>query len=300
MVRPIRIVPHFMRLHEWIALDEGMFADEGLAAEILADDMHQISSHGADVYFDRPQDRPFVANDKVCSSACEWAVPMNAGAGMGKAVLDVYGVARFALFVAPESKITRLTQLKNVQVGIGLMAGSHFSFLETMERVMPHEHIRAENIGGPGRRLAALLAGEIEAANLLDPEIAIADELGLRRIAAGEFRTLFWVADALEPEVLAAYFRAMRRAQAALEGAPERYMHLWERNIPPILRNRSYDLSRFGLGELLEFEPYAQEDYERTLALARRWGLDRNLRSGSGRLDNIGVHILGGTGFSLC
>lgn len=291
MARPIRIVPHFMRLHEWIALDEGFFADEGLAPEILADDMHRISSHGADVYFERPQDRPFVANDKVCSSACEWAVPMNAGAGMGKAVLDLYGVARYALFVAPGSKITRLTQLKNVAVGIGLMAGSHFSFLETMERVVPRRFIRPENIGGPGKRLAALLAGEIEAANLLDPEIAIADELGLRKIAAGEFRTLFWVAAGLEPDVMARYFRAMRRAQAALETAPARYMHLWERNIPPILRNRSYDLSRFGLGEVLKFEPYEQEDYERTLALARRWELDRNLRSGAERLDNVGLHV---------
>ncbi len=291
MAKPIRIVPHFMRLHEWIALDEGFFADEGLAPELLADDMHQISSHGADVYFERPQDRPFLANDKVCSSACEWAVPMNAGAGMGKAVLDVYGVARFALFAAPGSKITRLTQLRNVPVGIGLMAGSHFSFLETMERVMPRRYIRPQNIGGPGRRLGALLAGEVQAANLLDPEIAIAEELGLRKIAAGEFRTLFWVAATLEPELAAAYFRAMRRAQAALEAAPQRYMPLWERNIPPILRNRAYDLSRFGLGEVLEFEPYAQEDYDHTLALAHRWGLDRNLRAGAERLENVGVHV---------
>src|SRR5581483_558801 len=291
MARPIKIVPHFMRLHEWIALDEGLFAAEGLAPEILADDMHQISSHGADVYFERPQDRPFRASDKVCSSACEWAVPMNAGAGMGKAVLDVYGVARFALFVAPGSKITRLAQLRNVPVGIGLMAGSHFSFLETMERVMPRGCIRPENIGGPGRRLRALLDGEIAAANLLDPEIAMADELGLRKIAAGEFRTLFWVAATLEPDAAAAYFRAMRQAQAALEAAPERYMRLWERNIPPILNDRSYDLNPFGLGEVLQFEPYVQEDYERTLALARRWNPDRNLRAGADRLENVGLHV---------
>jgi hypothetical protein len=95
----------------------------------------------------------------------------------------------------------------------------------------------------------------------------------------------------MDHDVLVAYFRAMRDAQEALARTPERYMRLWEKNIPPILRTRSYDLSRFGLGEVLEFQPYAQEDYERTLALARRWGLDRNLRDGARLIENVGVHV---------
>jgi hypothetical protein len=28
---PIKVVPHFSRLHEWIALEEGFYQDEGLA-----------------------------------------------------------------------------------------------------------------------------------------------------------------------------------------------------------------------------------------------------------------------------
>lgn len=35
--RPVRIVPHFMRLHEWIALDEGYFTAEGLAPDLRPD-----------------------------------------------------------------------------------------------------------------------------------------------------------------------------------------------------------------------------------------------------------------------
>ena len=291
MAESIRIVPHFMRLHEWIALEENFYQKEGLEPELLTETMHNVSSHGADPYFKRPQDKPFVGNERVCSSACEWAVPMNAAAGMGKVVPDVFGVGRFAIFVAPGSKITRLYQLKNVPVGIGLMAGSHFSFLETMERVMPQRFIKPENIGGPGRRLLALLNHEIEAANLLDPEIAIADQMGLRKIAAGEFRTLFWVAPTMEKSVLEAYFRAMRHAQEALDRTPDRYMRLWEHNIPPSLRDRSYDVSKFGLGEVLEFEQYTQDEYERTLALARRWNLDGNLRDDAHLIENLAVRV---------
>lgn len=288
---PINVVPHFMRLHEWIALFEGYYEQEGLDPHLLAEHMHDISSHGADDYFERPQDQPYLERQEVCSTACHWAVPMNAGAGMGKLVPDLHGLTRYAIFVAPGSGITRLGQLRDVPVGIGLMAGSHFSFLELMEKVLPKEHIKPKNIGGPGRRLEALLNGEVEAANLLDPEIPMAEQKGLAKIASGEFKTLFWVSPTISHEVLAAYFRVMRRANDALFTAPERYMHLWENNVPPHLKDDSYDYARFGLGEVLVFEEYTQQEYDRTLALAKRWGLDDELRADSHVIQNISISV---------
>jgi hypothetical protein len=42
--------------------------------------------------------------------------------------------------------------------------------------VLPKDHIRIENVGGPGRRLLALRAGEVRVVTLLDPEIPIAEK----------------------------------------------------------------------------------------------------------------------------
>jgi len=81
MGKTIKVVPHFMRLHEWIALDRDLYKEEGLDPELLVDDMHDVSLHSGEPYFQRPQDKPFISNEKVCSTACEWAVLMNAGAG---------------------------------------------------------------------------------------------------------------------------------------------------------------------------------------------------------------------------
>ena len=290
-LEPIKVVPHFMRLHEWIALEENYFEPEGLSPSLKADDMDAISSHGADPYLKRPQDKPYLEGEEVCSSACHWAVPMNAGAGMGKFVPDLYGVARFAIFARPGSKIERLAQLRGVPVGVGLMAGSHFSTIVTLEAVLPKNQIKIEILGGPGRRLEALLNGEIEAATLLDPEIAIAEQKGMRKIAAGEFKTLFWVMPTMKPETLDAYFRVMRRAEEALAANPRKYMHLWEKNVPRELRNARYDYSRFRLGEKLVFEPYTQEEYDATLRLAERWSLGNHLREGSHVIDNIAFHV---------
>lgn len=273
----VRVVPHFMRLHEWIALEEGYFQDEGLEPELLTKVMHQVSSHGADSYFSRPQDQPFLDGMEVANSACEWGSICNAGAGMGKFVPDVYGVARYAIVVPPESPIERLSDLRDVPVAVGLMAGSHFTALSALGAVLSREHIRAENVGGPGRRLLALMQGEVRAANLLDPEISIAEARGFRTLAQGEFRTLFWISPTVPQDALSRYFRALRRAEGALDRCRNAYMHLWERNIPPGLEG-DYDYSAFGRGELLRFEPYTEEDFQIAMAFAHRWGLDQNVQ----------------------
>jgi hypothetical protein len=273
----IRVVPHFMRLHEWIALDERFFEAEGLEPEVLTEVMHDVSMHRESPYFQRPQDRPFNETQPVANSACEWGSVCNAGAGMGRFVPDLYGVARNAIFVAPGSWVERLSDLAGVPVGVGLMAGSHFTALRTLEAVLPRDRVRVANIGGPGRRLQALLAGQVEVANLLDPEIPIAEARGLRSVASGEFRTLFWVSETLQVDALGAYFRALRRAGEVLGADPDRYLPLWERNVPPALAG-AHDYSTFGRGELLIFEPYPEEAFAEAVAFARRWGLDEHMR----------------------
>lgn len=277
---PIRVVPHFMRLHEWIALEEGWYEAEGLEPELLPEVMHQVSIHGGACYFDRPQDQPFKETKEIANSACEWGSVCNAGAGMGKFVSDLYGVARFAVFARPDSGFVRLADLRDIPVGVGIMAGSHFTTLRVLETVLPRESIRIANIGGPGQRLLALRANKIQVATLLDPEIPIADDEGLVKLAAGEFRTLFWVSAGIPMDVLAAYFRALRKAEGALRTRPQQYAPLWARNIPPELQG-DYDYNKFGLGELLVFERYPAEVFAETIGFVRRWGLDGNMRMDS-------------------
>jgi hypothetical protein len=276
----ISVVPHFSRLHEWIAMDEGYFQQEELDPELLPEVMHAVSSHTGDTYGERPQDLPFVRQQKVTNSACEWGTACNAGAGMGRLVPDLYTVGRFAIFARPGSEITRLIDLRDVPVGVGMRAGSHFTALATLSQVLPHEHITLTHTGGPGTRLVALLDGEIEAANLLDPEIPIAESKGLRKLAQGEFRMTFWVAPDIEPDVLNRYFRALRTADEALAAHPERYLHLWRHNVPPALAGE-YDYSMFGLGERFVWEPYSEEMFQDALDFAKRWQLDDQVRERS-------------------
>ncbi|MBA2287118.1 MAG: hypothetical protein H0W02_16720 [Ktedonobacteraceae bacterium] len=280
----VQVVPHFSRLQEWIAFDEGFFQEEGLEPEMLQDVMHAVSSHLGDQYGQRPQDLPFVQQREVVNSACQWGTACNAGAGMGRLVPDLYTAGRFALFTRLGSKVQRLVDLRDIPVGIGEMAGSHFTTLGVLEQVLPREHIRTVHTGGPGQRLLALLRGEIEAATLLDPEIAIAEARGLRELARGEFLITFWVAPTVNQGVLKAYFRALKRADEALSDNPEKYIHLWERNVPPALKG-DYDYSTFGLGEKFVFEPYTEEMFQHAIRFAERWNLHTHIKEN--RYDNL-------------
>jgi hypothetical protein len=275
---PIKVVPHFMRLHEWIALENGYYEDEGLEPVMMADVMHSVSGHRGDEYGRRPQDMPFVEEmEDLANSACAWGSVCNAGAGMGKFVSDLYGVGRFSIFTRQGSPYKRLTDLRDVPVGVGLRAGSHFTTLQTLEQVLPKDHIKVEHTGGPGRRLVALLEGDVDVATLLDPEIPIAEEKGLRRLAQGEFRTLFWVSATIDPETLGRYFQVLRRANEDLHESPERYVRLWERNVPRELQG-DYDYSKFGLGELLFFERFDEDMLNEAVRFAERWELGEDLR----------------------
>src|SRR5215218_8741444 len=112
-----------------------------------------------------------------------------------------------ASFGRPDSKIRRPQDLKDVPVSVGMRAGSHFNVPYRLEKYLPLEHIKVVNTGGFGARLRALLDGEVEAASLLPPQIAMAEQLGLRQIIEDTFHTLWWVPENSEPEVVRGYLR---------------------------------------------------------------------------------------------
>ena len=117
-----------------------------------------------------------------------------------------------------------------------MRAGSHFNVPYRLEKYLPLEHIKTVNTGGFGARLKALLDGEVEAASLLPPQIAMAEQLGLRKIIEDKFETLWWVPAMPPPEVVRGYMRALDRAEQALNADLPKYLPLWKLAIPRGIR----------------------------------------------------------------
>jgi NitT/TauT family transport system substrate-binding protein len=137
-----------------------------------------------------------------------------------------------------------------VPVSVGMRAGSHFNVPYRLEKYLPLEHIKIVNTGGFGARLKALLDGEVEAASLLPPQIAMAEQLGLRKIIADTFHTLWWVPDNSEPEVVQGYLRALDRAEKAMDADLAKYLPLWKLAVPAEFEHHHpWDFAKFGRGE---------------------------------------------------
>src|SRR5437660_373726 len=147
----IRIFPTGMRLHEWIAFEEGFFREQRLDPEVMWDVYLGQMKAWTGGYKARPQDQPFLEGAQAIGNACAWGSVCNAGAGMGKFVPDAYGVARHAICVRPDSRIRRPADLAGVPVAVGLMAGSHYNVPYRPEKLA--EVMAAINRWGMGREM---------------------------------------------------------------------------------------------------------------------------------------------------
>ena len=143
---------------------------------------------------------------------------------------------------------------------------------------MPLEHIKVVNVGGFGARLTALLNKEVEAASLLPPQIAMADQLGLRKVKENTFHTIWWVPEHLDPATLAAVLRALARAERAIDADLGKYLPLWKHAIPAEFADHKWDFSQFGRGERFVYEKLPDGEFDEIMAQVTRWGLDNYLK----------------------
>ena len=272
----VKVAPKGMGLNDFVAMQEGFFAAEGLEVEFDWKTFRGTQSSWKDMqYLQRPQDRPYMeAKEEVVQGACLWGTISNASAGMGRAVTEAYGVSPWAIFVRSDSKIRRPEDLKDVPVSVGLRAGSHFNVPYRLEKYLPLENIKTINTGGFGARLKALLEGEVEAASLLPPQIAMAEQLGLRKVIDDTFKTLWWVPASASPEVVHGYLRALNRAEQALEADLKKYLPLWKLAVPPDFEDyHPWDFSQFGRGERFMNKPLPRGEFDQVFAQVERWGL---------------------------
>lgn len=288
----VKIAPKGMGLNDFVAMQEGFFSAEGLDVEFDWKTFRGTQSSWKDLqYFQRPQDRPYTEDKaEVIQGACVWGSICNASAGMGRFVADAYGVSPWAIFVRPDSPIHQPRDLKNVPIAVGMRAGSHFNVPYRLEKFLALEHIKTVNAGGFGARLKALLDGEVEAASLLPPQIAMAEQLGLRKIIEDTFHTLWWVPDGSPPEVVTGYLRALDRAEKALDADLAKYLPLWKLAVPAEFETtHPWDFARFGRGERFVYETIPRSEFDEVMDQVKRWGLDDYLKDKS--FENLAAEV---------
>jgi NitT/TauT family transport system substrate-binding protein len=273
-----------MGLNDFVAKEEGFFKAEGLDVTFDWKTFRGTQSSWKGLnYLERPQDQPYTKDKtEVIQGACVWGSICNASAGMGKFVAEAYGDSPWAIFVRPDSKIREPKDLKDVPISVGMRAGSHFNVPYRLEKYLPLENIKTVNTGGFGARLKALLDGEVEAASLLPPQIAMAEQLGLRKIIEDTFHTLWWVPEGFDPEHTKAYLRALDRAEKAMDANLAKYLPLWKHAVPAEFETyHKWDFSKFGRGERFVYKTIPHSEFDEVMDQVKRWNLDDYLKDRS-------------------
>jgi len=260
------IQPHF-RLQEWVAEEKGYFRNEGLEYtfnEEVQKTAGQVHDKGAKVgaYQSLEAGR---ASDVSC--ACHWTVNVAAAAGHGKLYSGAYSVTPAAIFVPADSAVSEPEDLAGVPISVGYQSGSHYSSIQALEQYLPAQQIRLSfNDGMLFKRLELLLAGKLAAAALFSGPYYFAEQLGFRKIIDTTFMIATMIKGEPDPEDLAKFFRALRRAQRDIDLRPDLYTHYYKREFP-VNYHASMDTRRWGPGERLVFESYTQEAFDRS----REW-----------------------------
>ena len=283
-MKKVTVAPKGMGLNDFVAMEEGFFKAEGLDVTFDWKTFRGTQSSWKGLnYLERPQDRPYTKDKaEVIQGACVWGSICNASAGMGKFVPEAYGDSPWAIFVRPDSKIREPKDLKDVPISVGMRAGSHFNVPYRLEKYLPLENIKTVNTGGFGARLKALLDGEVEAASLLPPQIAMAEQLGLRKIIEDTFHTLWWVPEGFDPEHTKAYLRALDRAEKAMDANLAKYLPLWKLAVPAEFETyHKWDFSKFGRGERFVYKTIPHSEFDEVMDQVKRWNLDDFLKDRS-------------------
>ena len=266
------VAPHF-RLHEWVAQEKGYFNDEKLDYE-FRETMDSKASQGHHIG-NKVGAYQNIEQGRSCnvSGACHWTVNVAAANGHGKLYPECYSVSPAGVFVPKDSPIMTPEDLKGVPISVGYQSGSHYSTIQALEQYMPTQDINLSFTDGLlFARMEALIDGRTPACAAFSGPYYFLEQLGYRKVIDSTFMMATSITGDPDPQDVAKYFRALRRAQHDIDLRPELYTHYYRNEFPQRFHD-VMDTRRWGPGERIVFEPYSRQIFENT----RHWISERDI-----------------------
>jgi NitT/TauT family transport system substrate-binding protein len=289
----------------YVARDEGFFRDQGLDLEFVSTSQEGTPINGSeDTRLVNPIvcHAPFEDGQVKLFRACEEGNVRRAY-DLSKKTVEGRDVRitslqpsrpLHAIVVAPNSPIDRPAQLAGVPVGVNFFAGSHFAAIRLLEGFVGRERVRLQHFGGPASRFDAVLSGEVPAAVIMEPYIALADKIGANILAQGHFVATDIARDDLPQDDLTSLYRALDRASDFLNASPankRKYVNYLVDDIPEGYRwgrpdSADFHLPRLRFGHTLS---YPKAEFDRSLEILEQYDLLSPGASFANLVDNSAI-----------
>ena len=217
---------------DWlIALDEGLFAKEGLEVELIAHGGERDTNVNVSNWNQVPSNRGHAdAVERSCANifnACEWGNyrrSQDTAVGcrqLGRRASIVAG----AVAVAPDSDIYTPQQLANRTIAVPFHSGTHYLTMQLLEGFVPREMIKLVSSGRPSERYRAMMNGTVDACSVREPWITVAEKNGCRLIVQGFYNGTDSATPEISAEAYAAINRALGEAVRRINANKRKYLH---------------------------------------------------------------------------
>jgi len=267
---------------DWlVALEEGLFAQEGLEVELIAHggerdtnvnvtDWNKVLSNAGHAD----------AMESGCANifnACEWGNyrrAQDSAVGcrqLGRRASIVAG----AVAVPPDSDIYTAQQLANRTIAVPFHAGTHYLTLQLLEGFVPRDMIKLVSSGRPAERFRAMMNGTVDACSVREPWITVAEKNGCRLIVQGFYNGTDTATAEINAEAYAAINRALAEAVRRINADKRGYLHYFiDREKGTEVKALSLD--DFNLNRIIFVEPgkpIPEEQLRRTYQWMVSWNL---------------------------
>jgi len=256
---------------DWlVALDEGLFANQGLEVELVAHggeketkidvtDWNKVRSNaGHAEAMERGSANIF--------NACEWGNyrrSQDTGVGcrqLGRRASIVAG----AVAVPPDSDIYTPQQLANKTIAVPFHAGTHYLTLQLLEGFVPRDMIKLVSSGRPSERYRAMMSGKVDACSVREPWITVAEKSGCRLIVQGFYHGTDSATPEISAEAYATLNRALCEAVHRINADKRRYLHYFIDNEKGD-EVKALSLDDFNLNRIVFVEPGKPIPYEQLM-----------------------------------
>src|SRR3954468_3613991 len=246
-----------------VAVEQGFFADEGLAVEYQEDNPKGVAGRVED-FSQRWKESQLQKGALEVYPVCEWgAIERVQTLGKGKIIGLDTTIRTGAIMVRADSKIQSPADLRNIPIAVTWHAGTFYAAIEVLEAAgVPFDEIKLVHAND---RLDALLSGANEAAALMEPLVTRAAEAGARKIADLRWRGGIVAGGDVDEETAGKLRRALNRAIEWLRESEDRSRQELLRDLEPELRADGL------LPELVGVQSYKPAEFQEKVD----WMMDR-------------------------
>src|SRR5687768_16620439 len=209
-----------------VGIQEGLFKKNGVNVQMSAPYEARETDSAERPIMTRLKENLFDCGSADSYNVCEWASidRLERGKRGGNIAGLRSAVAAQAILTFDEAlQVPR--DLADIPVVVQELTGSHYTTIQMLESAVGPEHVKIERGGLPQTRWAALEAGTIRVATLMEPFISLGLKKGAHVIAACFYRGGEVISPDLTPEQRKAYYDVENQAVDRINADFYKYAH---------------------------------------------------------------------------